>query len=126
MHVEFLETDENKTYRVLAKMSDINIQDYKRFSNGINEQYNNLLTQKEIQLKTVEQEEKKMYDNICCKLAEYNMLCSVYGSDSQKADEILEEIKRLISEYDKECYNQKLDNLKSEIEWLKSKGHIYS
>lgn len=40
-------------------MSDINIQDYKRFSNGINEQYNNLLTQKEIQLKTVEQEEKK-------------------------------------------------------------------
>ena len=54
------------------------------------------------------------------------MLCSVYGSDSQKADEILEEIKRLISEYDKECYNQKLDNLKSEIEWLKSKGHIYS
>ena len=107
-------------------MSDINIQDYKRFSNVINEQYNNLLTQKEIQLKTVEQEEKKMYDNICCKLAEYNMLCSVYGSDSQKADEILEEIKRLISEYDKECYNQKLDNLKSEIEWLKSKGHIYS
>ena len=29
-------------------MSDINIQDYKRFSNGINEQYNNLLTQKEL------------------------------------------------------------------------------
>ena len=107
-------------------MSDINIQDYKRFSNGINEQYNNLLTQKEIQLKTVEQEEKKMYDNICCKLAEHDMLCSVYGSNSQKADGILEDIERLISEYDKDCYNQKLDNLKSEIEWLKSKGHIYS
>ena len=54
------------------------------------------------------------------------MLCSVYGSSSQKADEILDEIKRLISEYDKECYDQKLDNLKSKIEWLKSKGHIQS
>lgn len=30
-------------------MSDVSIQDYKRFSNGINEQYNNLLAEKEIQ-----------------------------------------------------------------------------
>lgn len=66
-----------------------------------------------------------MYDNICYKLVEYDMLCSVYGSDSQNADGILAEIKRLIQEYDKENSPQKIDNLKSEIEWLKSKGHIY-
>ena len=30
-------------------MSDINIQDYKRFSNGIKEKNNNLITQNEIQ-----------------------------------------------------------------------------
>lgn len=106
-------------------MSDVSIQDYKRFSNGINEQYNNLLAEKEIQLKNVEEENKKLYDNICYKLAEYDMLCSVYGSDSQKADRILGEIRRLIQEYDKENCPQKIDNLKSEIEWLKSKGHIY-
>ena len=50
-------------------MADLSTKDYKRFVDGIKEQYNNLLTEKETQLKNVEEDDKKLHDNICCKSA---------------------------------------------------------
>lgn len=105
-------------------MADLSTKDYKRFVGGIKEQYNNLLTEKETQLKNVEEDDKKLHDNICCKWAEYDMFCELYGITSQKAENVSDEIGKLIQEYDKEDNQTKIDNLKREIEWLKSKIQI--
>lgn len=105
-------------------MADLSTKDYKRFRDGIEEQYNNLLTEREQQLKNVEEDDKKLHDNICCKWAEYDMFCELYGITSQKAENVSDEIGKLIQEYDKEDNQTKIDNLKREIEWLKSKVQI--
>ena len=52
------------------------------------------------------------------------MFCELYGAVSQKADDISVEIKKLIREYDEKVDKTKIDNLKKEIEWLKSKVQI--
>ena len=76
-------------------MADLSTKDYKRFVGGIKEQYNNLLTEKETQLKNVEEDDKKLHDNICCKWAEYDMFCELYGITSQKAENVSDEIGKL-------------------------------
>lgn len=105
-------------------MADLSTEEYKRFTDGIEEQYNNLLTEREQQLKNVEEDNKKSRDKICCKWAEYNMFCDVYGVTSQETEVISSEIKKLLQEYDKEDNQTKIDNLKKEIEWFKSKVQI--
>ena len=50
-------------------MADLSTEEYKRFTDGIEEQYNNLLTEREQQLKNVEEDNKKSRDKICCKWA---------------------------------------------------------
>lgn len=105
-------------------MADLSTEEYKRFRDGIEEQYNNLLTEREQQLKNVEEDNKKSRDKICCKWAEYNMFCDVYGITSQKTEDISNEIKKLMQEYDKSDNQTKIDNLKKEIKWLKSKVQI--
>lgn len=107
-----------------ADMADLSTKDYQRFTDGIEEQYNNLLTEKEMQLKNVEEDDKKLHGKICCKWVEYNMFCDVYGITSQKAEDISDEIEKLITEYDKEDNQTKIDNLKKEIKWLKLKMQI--
>ena len=52
------------------------------------------------------------------------MFCDVYGITSQKTEDISNEIKKLMQEYDKSDNQTKIDNLKKEIEWLKSKVQI--
>lgn len=52
------------------------------------------------------------------------MFCELYGITSQKAENVSDEIGKLIQEYDKEDNQTKIDNLKREIEWLKSKVQI--
>lgn len=52
------------------------------------------------------------------------MFCDVYGVTSQETEVISSEIKKLLQEYDKEDNQTKIDNLKKEIEWLKSKVQI--
>lgn len=39
-------------------MADLSTEEYKRFTDGIEEQYNNLLTEREQQLKNVEEDNK--------------------------------------------------------------------
>lgn len=102
-------------------MEELTVSEFKRFSDGIEAQYQNLLTEKEMQLKSIEENVQKLHDNICYKCAEYDMFCKLYGADSQKADDVSVEIKKLIQEYDEKVDKTKIEELKKEIEWLKSK-----
>lgn len=56
-------------------MADLSTKDYKRFVDGIKEQYNNLLTEKETQLKNVEEDDKNCM--IIYAVNGLNMICSV-------------------------------------------------
>ena len=105
-------------------MEELTVSEFKRFRDGMEAQYQNLLTEKEMQLKSIEENDQKLHDKICCKCAEYDMFCELYGAVSQKADDISVEIKKIIREYDEKVDKTKIDNLKKEIEWLKSKVQI--
>ena len=102
-------------------MAYLSLKDYKRFRDGIEAQYDNLLKERELQLKKIVEDNKKTYDKICSKWAEYSMLCDVYTTASQKAEDISDEIEKLLQEYDKEDNQTEIEELKTEIEWLKSK-----
>ena len=102
-------------------MEELKTTEYNRFKGGIGPQYKNLLTEKEMQLENIEKDDQKLHDKICRKCAEYDMFCDLYGVTSQKAEDASIEIKRLIQKYDKEDSQTKIEELKKEIEWLKSK-----
>jgi hypothetical protein len=101
-------------------MEELKTTEYNRFKGGIRSQYKNLLVEKEMQLKNIEEHNQKLHDKICRKCAEYDMFCDLYGAVSQKADDVSVEIKKLIQEYDEKVDKIKIEELKKEIEWLKS------
>ena len=104
-------------------MAELKTIDYKRFRDGFEAQYKILLVEKESELQSIEASRRAMYEQICSKWIEYEMVCDLYGIDSPKDEKISNEITMLIQKYDAQEKQTKMDELKKEIEWLKTKIH---
>ena len=102
-------------------MAALSVEDYKRFKDGLKQQYEILLTEKEAKLKEVEESKRVLYDSICHKIAEYEIACIVYGVVSEQEKKLSDEIAKLIQQYDGRKFDEKIKALEQEIEQIRKK-----
>ena len=102
-------------------MAELKTTDYKRFRDGFKSQYPSLLAEKENELQCIEARRIEIYEKICYKWIEYDMVSDLYGVDSPEEDELSDEISILIEKYDAGEEQVKINELKKQIAWLKTK-----